>query len=276
MTYIYFVRHGYSCSNLLEHSEKIKFLSETILSDKKYKDPHLTNWGIFSSILAGKFLKTNKFDGVKFDKIYCSPLIRTWETASCMFSDKYNEAEVAPYLREKSKIEKYINVEKSSIWNIPNTYKMNLKRFDRFKIFIDSLLVFSENEKKKKFYEKNFENIKKFKIKSKKYEKNFTEKGELDKFIEWYLEQKRNDKNIIVVCHGTLMREFISNNYKIGKKLRNNNFCIRYDTKEKTLSVIFEGVKLPNVEKIEKIENTLSLCSKDKKKYIEVIDSINV
>ena len=72
------------------------------------------------------------------------------------------------------------------------------------------------------------------------------------------------------------MREFISNNYKIGKKLKNNNFCIRYDTKEKTLSVIFEGVKLPNVEKIEKIENTLSLCSKDKKKYIEVIDSINV
>ena len=105
MTYIYFVRHGYSCSNLLEHSEKIKFLSETILSDKKYKDPHLTNWGIFSSILAGKFLKSNKFDGVKFDKIYCSPLIRTWETASCMFSDKYTEAEVAPYLREKSKIE---------------------------------------------------------------------------------------------------------------------------------------------------------------------------
>jgi broad specificity phosphatase PhoE len=276
MTYIYFIRHGYSCANLLEHSEKIKFLSETILSDKKYKDPHLTNWGIFSSILAGKFLNSNSLENVKFDKIYCSPLIRTWETASCMFSNKYDNAEIAPFLREKSKIEKFINVEKSSIWNIPNNYKNNLNRFYTFKDFLDSLLVFLKDEKKRKFYEKNFEHIKKFKIKSRTYNKDFTEKGELDKFIEWYLKQNRTDKNIAVVCHGTLMREFIANNYKIGKKLKNNNFCIRYDTEQKTLSVIFEGVRLPDVEKIEKIENTLSLCSKDKREYTEIINSINV
>lgn len=44
----YFIRHGYSCSNLHKKTNK-KVLGNT-------GDSHLTNWGIISSIFAGMYL----------------------------------------------------------------------------------------------------------------------------------------------------------------------------------------------------------------------------
>lgn len=273
---IYFIRHGFSCSNLLEYTEKLKFLSKTIIKDKKYKDPHLTNWGIFSSILVGKYLESNGLENIKFDHIYCSPLLRTWETSACMFADKYDIAEVAPFLREKSKIERDIKVKESSLWNIPYTFKENQNRFVNFKDFLDPLSIFLKDDKKIKFYKKQVNSIKKFKIESKKYNKNFIDRGDLISFIEWYLAQNKNHKNIAVICHGVLIREFIKNNYKIDKQIKKNNFCVKYNTSTKNISIIFEGVKLPNIKNIQKIENTLSLCSTDSAIFTNEINSINI
>lgn len=274
---IYLVRHGFSCANLLKEIKSFKFAT-SVLTNTKFKDPHLTNLGIIGSVLAGRYLQDNQLSNVTFDKIYCSPLIRTWETVASMFSGKYHEAEVAPYLREKNKVETFTNFSKTGIWDIPFSCQENQTRFLKFKDFLKNLEIFLTNQNTLTYYKNKSNDIKKFNITCQpNYDDTYTKKGKIDNFLSWYQEQKRDDKNILVVCHKTLIKEFV-NKYdkKISIKNR-NNFCYKLTIKsngEREISVVYDGVAVPNLKKMEKIEFSLSLCSSDKDNYQEELEKL--
>ena len=97
-TTFYFVRHGYSCANMYADKNKIGSSFKEVFGSG-IKDPHLTNLGIIGSMMSGRYIN-DKLKDVTFDNCYCSPLIRTWETAACMFSDITDSFTVAPYLKE--------------------------------------------------------------------------------------------------------------------------------------------------------------------------------
>jgi len=97
---IYLIRHGQSENN---HLAKLcrngtlfqKFKYRNYYKDKKYKDCHLTDQGIFESIQLGNNLN---FNNIKFDHIFCSPLNRCIET--CYYAMKNHEKEQQVIINE--------------------------------------------------------------------------------------------------------------------------------------------------------------------------------
>ena len=79
---IYIIRHGESVANNISNKRrdslyyKIKY--RNFYNNKKYQDSKLTGFGKFQAIKLKDFFLNNN---IKFDHIYCSPLIRTLETA---------------------------------------------------------------------------------------------------------------------------------------------------------------------------------------------------
>jgi broad specificity phosphatase PhoE len=230
MTTFYFFRHGYSCSNYLKDKSLITYG----LINKNNKDPHLTDWGILSSILAGKYLKSK----VKFTKAYVSPLIRTWETGACMFPDQ--TFYVGPYLTEGRPDINSGYIRGSS--DTPNSYKKNIKRFKVFKEHLEKLKDINNDYIKEKINK-----IQKVKIINEEdYDKRYTLKGDIKEFIKL---KKNEGGNILVICHGTiLLKEFVKNNnnklYKTIKDIgHNNNYGIKVSGDK--IELFFEGVKKP-------------------------------
>ncbi len=101
---IYLIRHGQSENNHISKLAKNgnliqRFRHRNFYKNKKYKDCHLTDQGIFESIQLGNNLYLNN---IKFDHIFCSPLNRCIET--CYYSIKnhenYKKVIINEYLRE--------------------------------------------------------------------------------------------------------------------------------------------------------------------------------
>jgi broad specificity phosphatase PhoE len=120
----FFFRHGYSCVNFYKHKvSKTKYLATYFDPDKT--DPHLTNCGIASSMLAGYYVHENQIVPDTFDLEFVSPLIRTWETAACMFP-KLRKFMVGPYLRETG----------VGASDHPESYSKNVERLEKFKEYV--------------------------------------------------------------------------------------------------------------------------------------------
>jgi len=234
-------------------------------------DSHLTNWGILSSIFAGEYLKDTFFNDVKFNYTYCSPLIRTWETAACMFSDKYNTFTVAPYLSEVRKDEKK-----------PFQYETNIKRFEEFVNYVsstsdNSMKYLIQNLNRDNIINKQIESIKKFKIScTNNFSKIHLEKtvGNLENFIDWFIKNNsvKNKKiNVVVICHNNLMMNFLEKHYRYAyykhNILETNNFSFKVTVKKNIIGhpvIFFLGIKNP-IGNEDNIDVNCSLCVKNRK-----------
>ena len=258
----YFIRHGYSCSNL--NKKRINKI------DKLKDDSHLTNWGILSSIYSGLYLQDTFFKDVKFDYTFCSPLIRTWETAACMFSNKYNNFTVAPFLNEINKGKKSPK---------PTDYTKNIEEYYKFINYINftcdkSLSYITENLNNEHLIKKQIKYINKCNIiyDKDKYSSSYTYNGNLEKFIKWFINKKDFSKkmNVLVICHNNLMLNFLdkyhSSNYYKYSVISTNNFSFRVNVTPKKIQepvIYFLGIKNP-IGNEEEIDIDCSLCNLNK------------
>lgn len=95
---IYYIRHGYSCANIVKTQNQNKKIAR---SHTFYKDPELSTIGIKHTQSAKEFIEDSK---VKFDIIASSPLLRAIQTANILFKDQIIEdgLYIFPYVLEKS------------------------------------------------------------------------------------------------------------------------------------------------------------------------------
>ena len=227
----YFIRHGFSCTNLLKKKPG-KFILSYIpilgLYDDENTDPHLTNWGIAGSIRSGNEIrkiifneendnKDNEDKDNIFDTIFVSPLIRTWETSYCLFPTMKNII-IAPHIREYTIIlGKTVGYQKVS-----DSFYSKSENINRFKNFKKCLENYNENLLKKeksisnnritKMIKNNIENIKKNgiyseniginqfkknrKIKIIDENKEDNSRGDLNKFIYWWIQKYGTNKKM--------------------------------------------------------------------------------
>lgn len=268
-TNFYFIRHGFSCANLKKHKGKL-------FDQKVFKDPHLTNWGIIASVLAGLEIK-QKLSGIHFNRYMCSPLLRTWETGSCMLSSsQVKEIWVGPYLREflPSIISSFIVTQNDN----PDSFNENKIKYKYFLEYIVSLVNKWKELNKTKYkssitrIEKQLLDTKNIKIcfHKKRYSSKYTSKGDISKFIEWYL-KKFNPKpnhNVAVVCHGTLIKDYVKkfnkSIYEELKQYENNNFVIRVRIKNKeiqSIDVVYKGFRIPDSIELKDVRSKCSMCN---------------
>ena len=279
----YFIRHGYSCANILKHESLRKYI--LYYKSKYLKDPHLTVWGIISSVIAGIIINTTVFKDINFDYKYCSPLIRTWETAACMFADRYNDFRVAPYLREGRP---NVTPQKKEMLlgesDNPYSYEDNLVRFNQFKLYLSSgnhkNIRYILDELNSKLIDKVIDDTKKFKVDPSEHRnvKTNTLKGDIKLFISWFIEKHQLSNhaknNVLVVAHGSLIlnnfiKEYDKDFYQRIKSVhKNNNFCFKVsvvDNKITKIDSIFQGIKPPAVKELKDFLTKCSLCSEKKK-----------
>ena len=286
----YFFRHGQSCFN--SYSNKTKTGKIIKYWHKINKDPHLTNWGILGSMLSGKYVIDNILieskpeselesepeleseleseeveveeaeESIIFDNYYVSPLIRTWETAACMFAGTYNEFEVGPYLREgRSSTGLYPLREgregkpkaqtiPTGSSNMPYPFDDNINRFNNeFKKFINDDNKFGyitdaiKNNNKingNGIIKKQIININNgFKITEPdnyiNTDNKYKLKGSLDKFMLWYANKypDKDNVNVLVICHGSIILKDFVKTYselqysKIKNTSHENNVCFK-------------------------------------------------
>ena len=251
----YIFRHAYSCTNIIKLTSKFKYYKEYL--NKTKKEPHITNWGIISATRASK---KKLMKSIKAEEFYVSPLLRTWETAACMFPD-IKIFKIGKYLREGNKWtgpqEKDLLLGYS---DTPGTKKVQLDRFNDFKKHVSTLTDFLSKKEIKK--------IQNTRIIRRKYTKKDTLKGDIELFIQ---KTKFKKKKILVVCHGVIMQHFMKKHLskdtfkkfrKIKKKGDNNLFGLKVlcDKNKKILSVkiIFNGYSNKKIPK--KISEFNDLC----------------
>ena len=212
----YFIRHAFSCANLSK--KKATTSSHFALVRKiKYtyyqlqKDPHLANWGILSVAKLRKEYD-RLFYSKKINNMFCSQLIRTWETAYLLFgSDNIEKFKIAPYVKEGA----------PGPSNNAYLYKKNTERFYDFVEYstkVSTTLKIIKNEVKplKTRYSKLFDKYDlsidhKFKLPeysgdiNKKYSGIYN-KADLSAFIIWYINNFKNQPSAICVSHGIAIR----------------------------------------------------------------------
>ena len=261
----YFIRHGYSCANLKKSKKRL-------LEQINMNDPHLCNWGILGSIISGLMIR-NILKKIKFKYYFCSPLIRTWETALCVFSsNKKIQINVGPHLIEFIS-KKYSNFIFTSD-NTPKSFNENQKRLLKFKKHYHKLykqyckIDTNSDIKKLKNKFNNMSNVH-IKFHKKKYSSKYTDPGDLKEFMKWYLKKFKptKDQNIAIVSHSHVILNFVKTQniemYKYIKNLGSNNFTIKVEVIDKKINdikLIFEGIKYPNKEELKKIRTTCSIC----------------
>ena len=295
----YFFRHGLSCTNLLHKINLIKYIKN--IYDKKYRDPHIVNWGIIGSILSGKYIKENIIKNIIFDHVYVSPLLRTWETLTCMFPD-IKKFEVAPYLREGISKKKIISSTFfSNIYDTPYSLSTNIIRYNNFVHYLQNNTLMKILQKKniyiensiqkhsyKKYKKTNVQNTKihyspSFIKKNKKDNYNndmFDNKGDIYKFITWCKEHVKDKENILTICHGTILladfiKEYIcpSEFKKIRHIRHNNNYGfkvkVRYYKDKIAIkpTLLYNGFYIPSDDILSSMSLDCSLCYTDFKKY---------
>lgn len=246
----YFFSNAYSCSNLMKSKGYLYSV----------KDQHITNWGIISSIFAG--YEFNSEYRINFDRIYVSNLLKTWETAACMFANLKDHAHIAPYLNDAAR-----------------SYDINLKKFNKFRNYVkDNLTDFIDlkTDKSKKIFN-YIKYLEYFQIKSK--EKIKEKDGNLQKFMEWHVSNFNDYRDIAIVCNKLLIDKYFK---KFGEGIIPNdktNFCLRVTTIDYKIiesKLIYHGIIKPMKEIIKNINPECSLCEnlvfkkkcseKDKKK----------
>jgi len=305
----WFFRHGYSCANMARHKKiGADYFRRSLMlrkgklkkGDITFKDPHLTNWGIATSIMAGQFVTQNKLipELSEFDGFFCSPLIRTWETAACMFPDTSIQFVVAPYLREGGHALEFIT-------DMPFTYGKNLERFDTFKAFVTSSKYSQVRLRKNKdklpihMYPilkaiPSIQNelgsitndIKAFNIScpvkncNTGYPPLYTEEGNLRQFIDWYIDNHAKkgkvklNTNVLVVTHGGMIKglfqtlgtkkQFFGEKVKFNPEIFNNYGAkVVYKGGKITASLIFHGVADPTGKVLKSLMYQCSLCEID-------------
>ena len=261
----YLVRHGFSCANL--KLQKKKGFNKIL-----FKDPHLSNWGTYGSIISGILLK-DIFNKLKFKHCFCSPLIRTWETALLMLASKKKLViNVAPYLKEFE--HKNFSKIGSLPDNSPYSYRKNNERFKEFKTHVKKLyerqLELNKNSsvKKLKHTIDNIDNIK-INFSKKKYSNKYTDMGNIPLFIKWYMNKFKPIKksNVGVVCHSILMKYFLKSIdkdlLKQYKQTKSNNKIIKVQTINgniNSVEIYYDGIPFPDKTQIKKIRTRCSLC----------------
>lgn len=165
---IFIIRHAESEANSINSKMKSSYIYKIkykkYYKNEKYKDSNLTGLGKFQTLRLKNFLINNN---IYFDHVYCSPLIRTLETAYSCFNDSRdkdklisNKVIINPLLREIIK----------NISDLPNDYNithekivniLNYKNFDN--IFYTELIEetnrTSEYPPKREKFSKNFDII---------------------------------------------------------------------------------------------------------------------
>ena len=152
---IYFIRHGFSCANLVkekivkEKKNHLKSLIKSLVRKMFNKDPSLTFYGILSSIVAGQQLIpricTETGTARDIDMFICSQLRRTWETLYCMFminNIDITGTEIFPHLTEiypklkglKSTFKRDDN---------PKSFIKNKRNFNRF---LNNAISYNNNQ----------------------------------------------------------------------------------------------------------------------------------
>jgi len=289
----WFFRHGYSCFNLYKDKTKIGMVFKYLSNSNK--DPHLTNWGIIGSIISGNYVNTNILNNVDIKMAFVSPLIRTWETAACMFSGNYDKFVIGSFLREGRPDSK---AQKSSMTNgssdIPYQYEENIKRFETFKKFLVSdnnnkTFKYISNSLKKTYINKKLLTIKNVKIsKVEEYKNQHLLKGNLDMFMLWFANKYPDIKgDVLVVCHGSLIlknfvRTYMNNDkYKNIKHIHNNNnfgfkVTVNFPKRKYTNDEIISDIKRPLLFKDENIKLIFNGVKKPKLNNISFINDIRL
>ena len=149
---LYFIRHGYSCSNYIKNTRKrkqgggkryslmtkfkkrvsrplkmqVRKLASQVKLYNQIQDPVLTDAGIESSIFSGQEIKDTAYNEFPktFDLVLCSNLRRAMETALYMFP--YNIVHSVPYIGEVSKYKALPN----TLDNTPLSKEDFLKWYD--------------------------------------------------------------------------------------------------------------------------------------------------
>lgn len=93
---LYWIRHAFSCANLLEHKGTIANIARPIVTI----DPVLTRAGVNQSKALNNEFITNKIHN-KFDIVLCSNLKRAMETALYAFDNINTIIYVVPYISEE-------------------------------------------------------------------------------------------------------------------------------------------------------------------------------
>ena len=267
----YFIRHGYSCSNLKKQKKRV-------FEQKQINDPHLTNWGLIGSLITGIILK-KQMGTMKFKYLFCSTLLRTWETSLAVFSNTKNkQVNVAPYLREYSPGLKNLSKIIYTTNDNPKSFHKNQERLLKFRRHIHKLynrfLKIDDKTylKKLELQTKNTSNVH-VKFHKKRYSSKYTDAGDLNKFIQWYLNKMKPKKNhnIAVVTHGTLLRMFLksyhtklhNNLHKTFRELKANNIIVKVETEDnevKHIEIFFNGIKYPTEDELNNIRSDCSIC----------------
>ena len=273
----YFIRHGFSCSNIQttkikdEVKSKIKQKYQMLKEIGKYslnEDSHLTNWGIFSCNLLRKDYY-NLFKDIKIDNLFISPLIRTWETAYLLFgASNINHFTIAPHIKEDNPL-KYLPMENYTV------QKERFKEFIEYVNYCDKLIDLNYNFKY---------NYPKYTIQEENYPMEYLNNS-IDKFMKYYMKKydKNTDfikeKNVVVVCHSQLLENWLEKhefnyNKNIPEKLKNrfnflkdnNAYCIkitidRSSKEDFYTEIINPGFPYPNKKELKDINIVTSyLC----------------
>lgn len=226
----YFIRHAFSCANLSKKkatssspfslARKIKYTYYQLL-----KDPHLANWGILS---AAKLRKdyTELIETKRIDNFFCSPLIRTWETAYLLFGSEYiKKFKIAPYVKENAmgpannaypyiknkerfydfiKYSTEVNMALKIIKNEVKPLKTRYSKiFDKYELPINNKFVLPEYDGDEK----------------KKY-RGIYDKSDLNDFICWYINNFKKNTRVICVTHSHSIRNLLKK--LIPKRFKNN------------------------------------------------------
>lgn len=222
----YFTRHGQSYANIYDKKIIDNILDLDLweafnnFQKKIEKDPHLTDNGIINTLKAKNII--NIFSMMpKFDYAFVSPLIRTYETALLMFNQR--EYIIGPYLKETPYLDlPLFNDDKAT------NYDILITRINRFKKYVSKFIKY------KKIYD-NIINTRLIRLENYDNTINkYTDNGDLEKFIEWFINQYNKvsnaESNILVVCHNNLIKTLIKNNnnniYNKGV-FENNNYILK-------------------------------------------------
>lgn len=235
----YFIRHGLSCYNAIKNQN----VYEKWDGDKeRASDPHLTNIGVYNSILTGKWLK-QKIGDNRFDIVFSSPLIRAMETAQ-LTSLRKNKVRVVPYLREIDEHSSNKNSKKSIKKMLSNPAYKKLKLKIQKKRLNKHKLLYYKNRKMYKFYD------------TKKYNKVGDINNFLNYFYKYFYKTLPNKEyiNILIVSHAGVLKDYYKKSFN-----NNDGFYIRMNTEKQILKK-----KSLNNPYLSKIYNLNDVCGNDR------------
>jgi broad specificity phosphatase PhoE len=214
-----FIRHGYGCHNATSYMYSQGHIDEKLFSeirsknvDNIYKDPELTETGVFASIQNGitvkdAIAKHNILSINKFNIVGCSPLIRSMETAYFMTRRWHNPPKkiyVFPLLREidESSDNKY---SEKSIRKLETISAYAMKSIDEQKRYLKSIGILE-------YFDFRY---------VEKYEELRKEPGDINKFVNWFtknivlnlinskdLEDKLDNLNMFIITHAGVLNDY--------------------------------------------------------------------